>query len=347
MSAGMMASHTPAAPASAASADAPKKQTEAQALKAIQSTVISCVSPSGVRLTDDEVYRSVMMHVCAKGSMPAPPQIMWAAPSTQPSEITAFVMRAAAFPKMRFAIIAVNRLGVPAREALMRAILTRRGRRAALALVFTEATGQTSLSLVMRREEVANSAGLSTAKQIRGYRGPAGKLFSAVMIVAGESGSGKSTWIKRDAAKRVGAHVLSAAIHSELDVASLMEDYDKTVRAAILEHPKRSAATAAAAAAAAAAAPAAPAAAPLTPAQTAAAAAAATAAAATAAAAAATAAATAAAAAAAAARPPPAQVVQAGVGMPTIWVCLACTLHNPWDNVACATCAAEQVCVDV
>ena len=48
----------------------------------------------------------------------------------------------------------MNKLAVPARESLMRAILSRRGRRACLALVFTEMTGQTSLSLVMKVRRV-------------------------------------------------------------------------------------------------------------------------------------------------------------------------------------------------
>lgn len=116
----------------------------------LQSTIISCITPSGARMTDDEVYRIVMQHVADTGVMPAPSQITWVAASTTPLEVTAFVMRAAAFPALRFAIVGVNKLAVPARESLMRAILSRRGRRARLALVFTESTGQTSLSLVMK-----------------------------------------------------------------------------------------------------------------------------------------------------------------------------------------------------
>jgi hypothetical protein len=262
--------------------------------------------------------------------MPAPPQIMWAAPSTHPSAITAFVMRAALFPKMRFAVIAVNRLGVPAREALMRAILTRRGRRADLALVFTEASGQTSLSLVMRREEMTTNAGLLTAKQIRGYRGPASTIFSDVILVAGESGSGKSTWIKREADKRVGSrYLISVAVHNELDVAGIMEavkgikqGYAKIVEAAISNHSLRCADIAASTAAAATvlnaavANGAAVARAPVAPP------------------------------AAVVVAPPAAAhrvVVQAAQGMPATWACHSCTVINPWANESCATCDTQQV----
>lgn len=207
----------------------------------LQSTIVSCLTPSGARMTDDEVYRIVMQHVADAGIMPAPSQvrrhpdpllgrlrtiydrrpasspphqITWAAASTTPLEVVAFVMRAAAFPALRFAIVGVNKLAVPARESLMRAILSRRGRRARLALVFTESTGQTSLSLVMKvrlpsallcavwgfvraltppprpppplqREDVGSAADVASAANVRRFKGPAGNIFSTVHVVAG------------------------------------------------------------------------------------------------------------------------------------------------------------------
>ena len=70
--------------------------------------------------------------------------------STTILELKSFVLRAAAFPKLRFAIVGVNKLSLPAREGVERAILSRRGRRAHLALVFTDSTGLASLSLVLK-----------------------------------------------------------------------------------------------------------------------------------------------------------------------------------------------------
>jgi adenylylsulfate kinase-like enzyme len=175
--------------------------------------------------------------------MPAPPQIMWAEPSTLPSEVTAFVLRSAAFPKLRFAIVAVNKLGVPAREALVQAILSRRGQRAQLALVMQHTDGPSLFAPRIRCERVDGSA-IRTAEEIRGFRGPSNTLFSAVTVVAGESGSGKTTWIKRELAKRVESHHFSATIHESIDVDSIVAAYNKSLLFTVSNYPRRVAAAA-------------------------------------------------------------------------------------------------------
>lgn len=104
----------------------------------VHSEVMSCVDSSGTRLSDDVVYRATLSSVAVSGHMPSPSQITWVAAKSTPQEVTSFVSRAAAFPKLRFAMIGVNKLAVPAREELMRAILNTHGRRARLILVLTD-----------------------------------------------------------------------------------------------------------------------------------------------------------------------------------------------------------------
>lgn len=100
--------------------------------------VMSCVDASGQRLSDELVHRAVLANVAESGCMPAPGQIAWVDGRTPPRDVTSFVLRAAAFSELRFAIVGVNKLTVPAREELMRAVLSPQGRRAQLLLVLTD-----------------------------------------------------------------------------------------------------------------------------------------------------------------------------------------------------------------
>jgi hypothetical protein len=204
------------------------------ALRELQSVIINCTD-----FSEEETYRTVLSYVSEggelKGCFPSLCQILWLSSLTPSSSICRFVQRAAAFPTLRFSLVGVNLLTVPAREQLLRAILRPSGRRAQLSLVFTESTGLTSLSLVTQRVNIAKEDILST-RSLRALRGvlssPDSHLFSTCSLVAGESGSGKSTWI-RSRVQRHGGHLVTVALHRGIDVERFSDAYRGAVRAAL------------------------------------------------------------------------------------------------------------------
>lgn len=200
----------------------------------LQASVLNCEG-----LPDAEVYRATLEHLASTGgSLPSLPQVAWVTPATSAAAVDALVRRAAAFHELPFALIGVNRLTVPAREELMRALARPSGRRANLALVFCDATGQASLSLVSQRRNVAPGSALPAsrvAKLVGGTleRGGADALFSDVTLVAGEAGSGKTRWIGGELRRRAGPHSLTVAVHRTIDVDGLADEYARVVEEAL------------------------------------------------------------------------------------------------------------------
>ena len=115
-----------------------------------QSEIMSCVDSKGQSLSDDLVYRAVLSNISSTGVMPCPAQVIWVSSKSLPQDVAAFVLRAASFPKLRFAMIGVNKLTVPAREDLMRSILSHR--QAQLLLVFTDCKSRFTQLCVMGEE---------------------------------------------------------------------------------------------------------------------------------------------------------------------------------------------------
>lgn len=169
------------------------------------------------------------------------------------SKLQSFVRRAGAFPSLRFAIVGVDALSVPAREALARAIVTPLGRRADIALVFREATGMSALTQVAKTLDLKDHTAIPTPAQVRMYAGctlqpvssptvgadapapsPDFGMFTSVTLVAGESGIGKSYWIKKQLPE---SGSLAIAVHGSLDVLRFIKEYRARVESIIKPKP--------------------------------------------------------------------------------------------------------------
>lgn len=217
----------------------------------IQSAVANCEG-----LSDDEIYRFAVSYLATGngGRMPSPVQLMVASGSSTSADIEAFILRGGAFPGLCFAVVGVDALTVPVRETLLRALLTSLGRRARVALIFKTPMGMSSLSLVVKSLDVPDRALIPKSSDVRKYIGdvlcdvtqssrPEERgLFACITLVAGESGCGKTHWIRRQLEGIVLAPVVTSVagvtrprwlmvtVHDFFDVGRLIEDYHTLVQ---------------------------------------------------------------------------------------------------------------------